>query len=90
MPEKHLIDPYMKALLYVLVEEGRQRTVLLKEKASHIAGGSPAIYNPRLDDLIREGLVEIERDGTKKYVILSEKGKKVVEYLKKVDEVMEE
>ena len=83
-----MIDPYMKALLLVLDSEGKQRTIQLKDKASDITEASQTTYFPRIDHLEKIGLVNIEKDGTKRYVSLTEKGKKVAEYLKKIDEIM--
>jgi predicted transcriptional regulator len=43
----------------------------------------------RIEILIDEGLVEEKSQYSRRNVIITDKGKKVVEYLKKIDEVME-
>ena len=89
---KDVIDPAIKGILYALSKRTKPSpttSILIDVSESGFASTTTA-YS-RVDFLVSKGLVEESygKGSTARYLSLTEKGKKVVEYLKKIDEVME-
>ena len=93
MAKLKLIDDASKGILYILYEKDKPTAQMEVQMEVDVKGfaSSTTAYG-RFDGLIEAGLIDVHRKvgSTGKYLILTEKGKKVVEYLKKIDEVMEE
>ena len=86
-----ITDSAAKGILYALLEKEKRPTI---QVLLHVVDGGYASQTTaysRIDRMIEAGLIEehYERGSTARYLSLTEKGKKVVEYLKKIDEVME-
>lgn len=86
-----LIDTAAKEALYVLLEHGTARGIVqLSRVVEDRSGLSTTSVRLRIDQLIRDGLASehYERGSTIRYISITEKGRKVVEHLKAIDEIM--
>ena len=87
-----LIDPAAKGILYALSERDKPSPIIsIQMEVSEKGFASTTSSYSRIDKLIRLGLISEQKEvgRTARLLSLTEKGKKVVEYLKKIDKVME-
>ena len=87
-----LIDPAAKGILYALYERGKPAPIISVQIDVDERGyASTTTSYSRIDKLIANGLIEEKRESgrTARLISITDKGKKVVEYLKKIDEIME-
>ena len=86
-----LIDPYEKAMLYMMESESDAKPITVVAAAVAAKGlTSMSSALRRIENMIEEGYLSEKGVFEKRYVSITEKGKRVIEHLKAIDEIMEE
>jgi len=74
----------MKLLLLLYMKNGKEEYITNLVKALK----SPSQLEKSINVLMRRGLVRVEKRGRRKYVILSEKGKRVAKNLYEIFKIL--
>ncbi len=87
----YLIDPLSKMTLYVMLEKDRERVIskVAEDVAEITESGINSVIR-RIETMEEMGLISEKGVYEKRYIKITEKGKKIVEKLKEIDEILEE
>ena len=87
----HVVDPEIYAVLATMDSEGKAAPITIVSVRSAVSFNiSSGTAIRRIELLVKQGLVDEERIYQKRYVKINEKGKKVLEHLRAIRQILEE